>query len=271
MKIKNWLEARSGQGVSRNELEMILSKISGLSRTELILREDEDLINDVELKELDALFKKRASGTPMSYVMEYREFYGRDFLVDKRVLIPRPETETIIDIVKEIVEKDYSRRPVKILDVGTGSGCIAITLKLELPEAKVLAVDNSAEALVVARKNAERMKADVDFLESSLLEQVGENQDIIVANLPYVDAKWEWVNREELAQEPESALYAGDGGLALIFELIDQVVKRAKLGTYLILESDPSQQERLAEYAMNAGLKIIRRDGYISIFRYLGD
>ncbi len=270
MKIKKWLETRSDWGVSRNELEIILSKISGLSRTELILHEDKNLINDEKLKELDTLVKKRASGTPMAYVMGYREFYGREFFVNEQVLIPRPETETMIDIVKRIAEKDFPRKSLKIVDVGTGSGCIAVTLKLELPDAEVLAVDNSVGALAIARKNAEELNADVKFLKSSLLEQVEGRCDIIVANLPYVDINWDWIDQKELAQEPKNALYAEDGGLALIFELIDQVVERAEHGAYLVLESDPSQQGRLAEYAVGAGMRIICRDGYISAFQYLG-
>lgn len=186
-----------------------------------------------------------------------KDFYGRDFLVTKDVLIPRPETEQIVDAVLNLAGKPYlpgvrpSQRKLKdhpiILDVGTGSGCIAITLALELPEAKVYASDISEPALKIAQKNAHNLNAPINTIISYLLEKVNFTPDVVVANLPYVDENWDWLDKEALSKEPSIALYAEDGGLKLIKELINQATTR---GTeYLILEADPSQHAAIIDYA----------------------
>lgn len=183
-----------------------------------------------------------------------KDFYGRDFLITKDVLIPRPETEQLIDMVLNLAGKPYlpGVKPNKrvlpekltILDVGTGSGCIAITLALELPEATVYASDISEKALKVAQKNAALHDAPISFIISHLLEKVKFTPDVIVANLPYVDEKWDWLNKKALSKEPALALYAGDHGLALIKKLIDTANSE-----YLILEADPCQHAEIINYA----------------------
>ena len=199
------------------------------------------------------------------------DFYGRDFTVTSDVLIPRPETEMIIDMVLNLVGKPFllGVKPSKaklpedmtILDVGTGSGCIAVTLKLLLPQAKVIATDVSDKALEVARKNASELEAEVEFLQSDLMENVKIKPDLIVANLPYVDENWEWVDKKALSKEPALALYADDGGLSLIFKLIDQATKRGI--NHLVLEADPCQHERIVKYAKKKGLELVETRGFV--------
>ncbi len=201
------------------------------------------------------------------------DFYGRDFVVTPDVLIPRPETEMIIDAVLNLVGKPYlpgvkPSKPklpqnIKILDIGTGSGCIAITLKKEIPEAEVSASDISEEALGVARENAKNLGADIDFVKSDLLNGIEGDFDIVVANLPYVDTDWDWIDKEALAAEPSLALYADDGGLALIKKLTKQSVSRTK---YLILEADPCQHERIVSYSRNYGYRILETRGFVLSF-----
>ena len=138
-------------------------------------------------------------------------FYGREFSVNTDVLIPRPETEMMIDTALNLVGKAYllGVRPSKaklphdltIIDVGTGSGCIAVTLKLELPEARVVASDVSEEALKVARQNAKRLGAEIEFAQADLLDGVEVVPDLVVANLPYVDENWEWIDKKALNKE----------------------------------------------------------------------
>ena len=202
---------------------------------------------------------RRKLDFPRAYKEGKQDFYGREFLVSPDVLIPRPETELMIDAVKNLAGKAYlpgvkagearlSKRP-RILDVGTGSGCVAATLKLEILEAEVMACDVSPKALDTARENARRLGAKVEFIESDLLNNVEGEFEVIVANLPYVDRSWEWLNAPEssgLKYEPETALYAGDGGCALIFELIKQAAGRTK---WLVLEADPCQHGRIVELA----------------------
>ena len=204
------------------------------------------------------------------------DFYGRDFVVTPDVLIPRPETEMIIDAVLSLVGKPYlpGVKPSKpklpqdcrILDVGTGSGCVAITLKKELPEAEVSASDVSKEALGVARENAKNLGADIDFAKSDLLDDVEGEFDIVVANLPYVDADWDWIDKEALAAEPALALYAEDGGLALIKKLIRQVSEREI--PYLILEADPCQHGQIIKYANARDYQLLESRGFCLVLRF---
>lgn len=200
-------------------------------------------------------------------------FYGRDFFINQNVLIPRPETEQIIDAVLNLTGKPYLKgvRPgpkkisekSTILDVGTGSGCIAITLKKELKDAAIYASDISKKALIIASKNAKKHNADIHFTESYLLDRITIKPDIIVANLPYVDPEWEWLDKESLSLEPEIALYAKDGGLRLIKELIDNTPSETK---YLILEADPCQHKSIISYAKKKGLDLVETRGFVLTF-----
>ena len=200
-----------------------------------------------------------------------QDFYGRDFIITPDVLIPRPETEMMIDTVLNIMGKPFlpgvkpsePKLPedITILDVGTGSGCIAITLDLLLPQAKIVATDVSDKALKIARKNASELGAEVEFLQSDLLMNVKVKPDLIVANLPYVDENWDWIDKKALSKEPALALYAKDGGLELIFKLIDQVAEREV--HHLVLEADPCQHERITSYAKKKGLALRETRGFI--------
>ena len=186
----------------------------------------------------------------MNEASQTKDFYGRDFLITPDVLIPRPETEQLIDQVLILAGKPYlpgvkstkrvlPQKPI-IIDVGTGSGCIAITIKKELPNAEVYATDISEKALKIAQKNAENLDAPINTIISYLLEKVKSRElptpDLVVANLPYVDKNWDWLDKESLSKEPEFALYAEDKGLKLIKELIKEVVE-LKI-KHLILEAD---------------------------------
>lgn len=198
-------------------------------------------------------------------------FYGRDFLVDENVLTPRPETEQIIDEVLSLCgkpilpgvkpeKKALEPKNLTILDVGTGSGCIGITLSLELEEAKIYASDISEVALKIAKTNAKDLGANVNFITSNLLENITFNPDIVVANLPYVDKDWDWLDKESLKQDPDIALYAEDHGLKFIKELIDQANSK-----YLILEADPSQHQEIIDYA-EPKYHLQKKSGFILTF-----
>ncbi|MBQ3470204.1 HemK family protein methyltransferase [Candidatus Saccharibacteria bacterium] len=201
-------------------------------------------------------------------------FYGRDFIITPDVLIPRPETEQLIDAVLTLASKPFlpgikapsrelPKNPV-ILDVGTGSGCIAITIKKELPEATVYASDISEKALKVAKKNASAQNAPISLIISHLIKNVKLKRlkpDLVVANLPYVDKTWDWLDLNSLKKEPEIALFAEDGGLALIKELIDEA--SALKIPRLLLEADPCQHDKIALYAEKKGYLLINITGFI--------
>lgn len=154
--------------------------------------------------EFSALVGRRAAGEPIAYLMGVREFYGRDFAVSPNVLIPRPETELLVDIAKT---KVGARETARALDLGTGSGCLAVTLALELPRVRVTAVDVSPAALEVARGNALRLGATVEFVESDWFAALSPQPfDLIVANPPYVAAGDPHLDEGDLQFEPVGAL-----------------------------------------------------------------
>ena len=208
------------------------------------------------------------------------DFYGRNFSVTSDVLIPRPETEQLIDVVLSLAGKPYlpgvkpsprelPEHPI-ILDVGTGSGCIAITLKKELPEATIYATDISEPALKIAQKNAAKHSAHITTIISHLLDKVKDSTfsapDLIVANLPYVDEDWPWLDKKSLSKEPSIALYAKDHGLALIKELIEEA-SNLRIPR-LILEADPCEHLKIKEIAENNKYKLIKITGYIIYLKY---
>ena len=226
----------------------------------LVTHEAEELTKE-QLENIEYKIAQRRAGVPLAYILGYKDFYGRRFLVDNRVLVPRPETETLVDLVAEL-------EPKSILEIGTGSGCIAITLDLELPKSEVIATDISTDALRLARKNAEVLSARVDFIGSDLLGAVQMEVDVIVANLPYVDEAWEWVGKRALKYEPAKALYADDGGLAVIKRLIDQVAERS-CTKYLVLEADPCQHQAIIKYAKDRGMELKEQRDFGLVFSVL--
>lgn len=206
------------------------------------------------------------------------DFYGRDFLITPDTLTPRPETEQLIDLVLSLAGKPYlpgmrpsQRRLPKqptILDVGTGSGCIAITLALELPDAKVYASDLSQAALDVAAQNLQRHHLDFPLFLSHLLRDLADmpTPDLIVANLPYVDETWPWVDQAALSVDPEMALYAADGGLALIKRLIEQC--QTHQIPRLILEADPIQHPDILRFASDHLYELEQNMGFILALKH---
>lgn len=223
------------------------------------------------------------SSPPFAYLKGVQDFYGRDFMVTKDVLIPRPETEQLIDSILYLAGKPYlpgvkpSPRRLKeapiILDVGTGSGCIAITLKKELPEATIYATDISEAALKIAEQNAKKHNAHIHLIISHLLDKVKEGTiptpDLVIANLPYVNKNWPWLDIASLSYEPATALFAENDGLTLIEELIRQAAKlRIQL---LVLESDPCQHHYLTKYASEHHYLLADTRGFSNTYRLNAD
>ena len=254
MNVNSWLKTAKTKIDSLDAELILLDELGEKDRSFLVAHSD-ILLNSKQISNLANKIERRRNGEPLAYLTGFKEFYGRDFHVSPDVLIPRVESETIIDFAKEL-------EPKKILDVGTGSGCLAISLKLEIPEAEVSAVDISKDALKIAKLNAENLGAKVHFSESDLLENVNDDFELIVANLPYVDRDWDWLSKG-LKFEPELALFAEDEGLYLIKKLIFQAKNRTK---YIIIESDTSQQEKIIDFAKNNNFSLVKKDNFITIY-----
>lgn len=242
MNVDSWLR-QAKDSIGSLDAELILMRAIGAEDRTFLVAHGERELSEAELDMASRDWELRKEGAPLAYVLGYKEFYGRDFVVDSAVLVPRPESEELVEIIKEL-------NPKTILDVGTGSGCLAITLKLEMPGAKVTAVDIADGALAVAKQNATRLGAEVKYRQSDLMAEINDSYDVIVANLPYVDKNWQWIDRESLSYEPEVALYAEDGGLAVIYELMRQARDRCR---YLVLEADPCQHELIMQRAQDWG------------------
>lgn len=184
-----------------------------------------------------------SEGKPMQQVIGHEWFYGRKFLLNEHTLIPRPETEEWLNRVL----KELPNRPLKVLDIGTGTGVLAITHKLERPADEVLAVDISLEALKIARKNAERLQAEVRFIESDLLEALtDETFDLILSNPPYISKKEiALMDKSVLQHEPKEALFAENDGLAIYEELALTIAEYLKNPYCLFLEIGFAQGEKV--------------------------
>ena len=208
----------------------------------------EELVSEAEAQRFQALLSRRAAGEPTQHLTGKQEFWGLEFEVTPDVLIPRPETEHVIEVALDrlaVREIRAGRKPtltgdgLQIIDVGTGSGCIAIALAKELPAARIVATDISPAALAVARRNATRHSVEdrVMFLQFSLLTQPAGEYDLIVSNPPYIGHKEkETLMREVRDHEPELALYGGEEGYELYADLIAQAVRSLVHGGLLILE-----------------------------------
>jgi release factor glutamine methyltransferase len=225
---------------------------------EWLLAHDDFELSGRQIEQLDLLQTRRANDEPMAYLLGYKECYGRKFIVTPDVLIPRPETEQLVDEVGQLLKSGQ-----RIIDVGCGSGCIGITLKLERPDCDVTLSDISPAALKVAKRNAERLKTDVKFVKSDLLKSFAPSQkfDVIIANLPYVDKTW--TVSPETAHEPATALFADDGGAAVIKKLIGSARGHLNNPGHLILELDPRQAETVKNYAAEHGFKAINQSDYL--------
>jgi release factor glutamine methyltransferase len=220
--------------------ELLLMHALGRDRTFLYAHSEEP-IAPAQAETFFSLINKRAAGTPTQYLTGKQEFWGMDFEVTSDVLIPRPETEHVIEVVLARIGESRRNNPLRIADGGTGSGCIAVALAKEFPNAKIFATDISANALAVAKRNAARhnFAERITFIECNLLDGIPQHPpfDIIVSNPPYVarrDAATLPIDVRE--HEPEIALFAGEDGMAIYPPLIAQAATHLAEGGLLVLE-----------------------------------
>lgn len=251
----------TGAGVPSSELGAEVLLLHILKRTrEWLYSNAEEEISKADRSTYLELLDRRAAGVPTQYLTGKQEFWGLEFAVSPAVLIPRPETEHVVEAALEIVRKRLKKPNARIVDVGTGSGCIALALAHELPEAEIVAVDISEEALQVASRNAERLGlADrVTFFHSDLLEVFMELRhesrvtsheprfDVVVSNPPYVaESEAESLPREVREHEPRVALSAGEDGLGVTRRLIEQAGGTLRSGGFLVLELSYNQADRV--------------------------
>jgi release factor glutamine methyltransferase len=243
------------------DAEVLARHVLDCDRATLLTRSHDPLPSAFD-RLFQALVARRANREPLAYIVGHREFWGLDFDVTPAVLIPRPETELIVEEALTVLPaRDAARH---IVDVGTGSGCLAVTLAVEFPAARVMATDTSHEALAIAYRNADRhnVLGRIAFLHADLLQHVAGPADLIVSNPPYVPEGDRPALQPEVAQyEPPAALYAGADGLEVIRRLFDSAHALAAPGGWLLVEFGFGQEAAVREAAQRAGWTVARIRG----------
>jgi len=239
-------EALRRAALDAREARLLLAAASGFSEASVMAYPERSLTEETEAR-FRGYVERRSQGEPVAYILGRKEFYGLELSVNPAVLIPRPETELLVDLA---LQREFS----SVADLGTGSGAIALALKHNHPQARVVAVEASAAALVVAKRNAARFNLDIDFLHGRWLAPLaGERFDLIVSNPPYV-AEGD-PHLADLSFEPAAALVAGPDGLAAIREIVAAAPSHLVPGGWLLLEHGIGQDLTVSALLRQAGLE----------------
>ncbi|WP_165089232.1 peptide chain release factor N(5)-glutamine methyltransferase [Neisseria yangbaofengii] len=252
MTLEQWLRQSA---LPKNEARMLLQYITGYSRVQLITQGDAEMPSETAAK-LDAVAQRRLNGEPIAYILGEREFYGRMFAVNPHVLIPRPETEHLVEAVIERLPQGG-----KVWDMGTGSGAVAVTVALGRPDANVRASDISSGALQTAQSNAQHLGAAVEFAAGSWFDvdrpSEPHSYDVIVSNPPYIEAEDEHLQQGDLRFEPPTALTDFSDGLSCIRGLAAGAPQYLKQGGWLLLEHGYNQGQAVRD--------ILTANGFVEV------
>jgi release factor glutamine methyltransferase len=265
---------KSGTGSANLDVLILLEDALGKDRA-WILAHPEYVLKNTTPKELEAKLNRREKHEPLAYIRGKTEFYGREFYVNKHVLEPRPESETMITLLKNLLHhkipypKDRPLGTLDVVDVGTGSGTLAITAKMEMSVLDVSAVDIDPNCLEVASKNIKNHKVKIQLFEGDLLiPLISSNFDfrssIILANLPYVPD--DFTINQAAAMEPRIAIFGGPDGLDVYRRLFGQLDELKLRSKYIFTESLPPQHTKLSKIAQKAGYKLTKTEDFIQIF-----
>lgn len=257
------LEA-AGIETARLDTLVLLENVTGHDRAWLLARPEAE-ISAGEARKLTNLLNRRAGHEPLAYVRGHTEFYGRDFLITPAVLEPRPESETMIDLFKDLMKSwPKGRKKVSVADVGTGSGALGITAALEAPNAQVELLDIDSGALKMAKINVDKFTLNLSCTDSDLLEQAVGSYDVLLCNLPYVPDSFQ-IN-QAAAREPRIAIFGGPDGLDLYRKLFNQLKMRPKKPLYILSEALPPQHQALSGIAAKNNYKLAKTKDFIQLF-----
>jgi release factor glutamine methyltransferase len=236
------------RGINPRDVDLLLGDLLGQPLSWLIAFGE----TPVDPAPLEALLARRYAGEPLQYIRKRTEFYSREFYVDDRVLIPRPETELLVEAALE-----HAPHGGKVIDIGSGSGCIAITIERERPDLHVLSVDRSVEALAVAAINRARLESHIALAASDLMSAVRGPFDVIVSNPPYVPlGEYEELAVEVRIHEPRMALTPGPSGMEIIDRIFDEARRHLTRNGRLVLEIGYGQEEALRALATRKGFTV---------------
>ncbi|MEX0881638.1 MAG: HemK/PrmC family methyltransferase [Candidatus Saccharimonadales bacterium] len=266
MTVSRWLSSATSKlslaGVSSARLDSLILLEDALHKDRsLILAHPETQLTPFQQKKLNKQIMRRAHSEPLAYIRGFTEFYSRRFKVNKRVLEPRPESETMIELLMALKLPEEA----KIADVGTGSGALGITAALELHNHNVDLYDIDAGALAVARHNCVLHELHLRVIKRDLLRNSHKAYDVIMANLPYVPNQWQ-INKAA-AMEPRLAIFGGKDGLDVYRRLFEQLTHFSWRPQYVLTESLPPQHQELAKIAKKFGFKIHTSREFVQVFK----
>jgi release factor glutamine methyltransferase len=239
-------EALDSSGIDPREARLLLAAATGFSEASVLAHPERQIPLEVQ-QSFSEMTSRRAAGEPVAYILGHKEFYGLELAVTPAVLIPRPETELLVDLA-------LARKPASVVDIGTGSGAIALAIKRHLPSARVIATDASAAALQVAKRNAVRYGLEVELRHGRWFEPLaGERFEAVISNPPYVLA--DDPHLADLRYEPHLALLAGADGLDAFRILAREAPSHLLPGGWLLLEHGAGQHEAVRALLEAAGLE----------------
>lgn len=246
------------------DTQLLLSYILNKNKT-YILSHPEEKINPKDRKKFNKLIKLRSLNKPVAQIIGYKEFYGYNFTVNSKVLIPRPESEEFIIQLGKLIKSHALNKDTLICDLGTGSGAIGISIKKQYPSLRVDLVDKYRSALKVAHKNVVGLSTQNRLIRSNLLSKTSKNYDVIVANLPYVPLEIE-IN-SEAKQEPRTSIFSKSNGLSHYNRMFNQIDKFNKKPLYLILEYLDISRMEMISLAKRHGYSHIYGSGLVHTFK----
>jgi release factor glutamine methyltransferase len=259
---------RVGIETARLDCLVLLEDVTGYDRAWMLAHDDQEIEPDKQRK-LNKLLKQRAQHLPLAYVRGKGEFYGREFVLTPAVLAPRPESETMIDLLKDQVipalKVALGPKKLRLADVGTGSGALGITALLEAPDLLVDLLEIDKNAAEIAQMNVDKLTPDISVILSDLLTATRANYDILLCNLPYVPDDYQ-INTAA-THEPSLAIFGGPDGLDIYRKLFLQLEKRTFRPLFILTESLPRQHERLAEIARTSNYDLLRSHDFIQVFQ----
>lgn len=243
MKIKDIL---NNQNIDENQKKLALTQVLNLSIPELLLKKDKELTKK-EYKKYKKLEKGLKKGIPLAYITKKAYFYNEEFYVNKNVLIPRPETELLVEKTNKLIEKYIENKNINIIEIGTGSGVIAITLNKLQKNAKITATEISRKALKVAKKNQKIHKTKIKLTKTDLYKGINQKFDVIISNPPYIETTSKNVEEQVLKHEPHLALFAGEDGLKCYKKIIKNLKTITKENHIIAFETGEHQKQELTK------------------------
>ena len=243
MTIKELLNDKT---IELNENYLILSSLLNLSIPEVKMSKNKEL-SKKEYKRYKKMIKKLKKGVPVQYILKKTNFYGYDFFVNKHVLIPRPETEYLVETTDKLIKEKYKNKNIDIIDIGTGSGAIGISLKKMDETRQITATDISRKALKISKKNSKLNKVKIKYMKKNLINNINQKYDVVISNPPYIDKNSSMVEEKVIKNEPHLALFSEEKGLYCYKQILKNIKSILNDDYIIAFEIGENQKDDIKE------------------------